>query len=336
MTSLEEQLEIPPVLIDPESPARDMYASMVRIRVFEERVADAITAGLVKTPCHLCIGQEGVAVGACFALDREDYAWITYRSHGQFLAKGGSMDELMAEILGKATGCAHGRGGSMHVVDPSIGVLGTSAMVAGPIPMGVGTALASTLRGDGRVSVVFFGDGATDEGVFWEAVNMASLNRLPVVFVCENNQFASAMHILDRQPRDNIHERVAAFAVNTEVVDGNDVGAVHRAVGGAVARARDGQGPAFIECKTYRWRGHVGPNWDLDKGIRSQEQLDWWMARDPIKRWGQALLDAGICTEDEIEAMWDEIRAEVSRAFAFAEQSPYPDVATLESGPGGA
>jgi pyruvate dehydrogenase E1 component alpha subunit len=317
------------------STLRDLYVGMLRIRVAEERIAEAIQAGEVRTPCHLYIGQEAVAVGACAALRPTDYAWITYRSHGQFLAKGGDMRGMFAEIYGKSTGVAHGRGGSMHLVDPAIGVLGTTAMVAGPLPLAVGTALATRLRGDGRVTAVFFGDGATDEGVFWESVNFAALSKLPVVFVCENNLYASAMPLLERTVLDNLHERVAAFGLASHRIDGNDVELVRATVSAAVATARDGGGPSFIECRTYRHRGHVGPNWDLDKGLRSRAELDSWLARDPIQTARARLLGSGEATEKDLEGDDLTVRAEVEDALRFARESPYPDPKGLAVLPGG-
>lgn len=324
-------MDIPETIPHARTSALAMFRSMVRIRLAEERIADAIAAGEVKTPCHLGIGQEGVAAGMCAVLEKSDYAWITYRSHAQFLAKGGSMDALFAEIYGKATGCAGGRGGSMHVVDPEVGILGTTAIVAGPIPLALGTAFASKQRGDGRVTVVFFGDGAMDEGVFWECINFAALYTLPVVFVCENNLFASAMPLLERTPLDNLHERVATFGLPSERIDGNDAETVARHGAKAVARARGGQGPSFIECRTYRWRGHVGPNTDIDKGLRSKEELDAWMAKDPITRAARSALASHQASEKDLEAIRFEARREVEAAHRFAVESPYPPAKELLS-----
>src|SRR5205823_14066932 len=205
-----------------------MYRTMVRVRRFEERVAQLVEAGEVRTPCHLSIGQEAIAVGVCAAVGREDYVWGGHRSHGHYLAKGGDLLAMMAELYGKATGCSKGRGGSMHLVAPEVGILGTVPLVAATIPLAVGTALASKLRGDDRVSVSFFGDGATEEGHFHESLNLAAVYRLPVLFVCENNLYSSHMHLLERRACDNVDRAGEAHGLPSVRVDGNGVVAVYR------------------------------------------------------------------------------------------------------------
>lgn len=307
-----------------------MYRTMVRIRIFEERVADLVEAGEIKTPCHLYIGQEAVATGVCASLQREDYVWGGHRSHGHYLAKGGDLKAMMAEIHGKATGCSRGRGGSMHVVAPERGILGTVPLVAATIPLAVGAGLASKLRGDGRVSVSFFGDGAMEEGHFHESVNLAALYRLPVVFVCENNFYASHMSLLERRAKDNIIQTAEAHGIPGVRLDGNDVLAVHRAATEAVERARSGLGSTLLECRTYRWRGHVGPSWDMDVGVKRKDELKDWLPKDPIAHLRRRLEDSGI--PDETWATVErEIRGEVEEAVAFARESPYPDSSELLS-----
>lgn len=301
-----------------------MYRTMVLIRRFEEQVADRVTAGEIKTPCHLYIGQEAIATGACLALEREDYVWGGHRSHGHYLAKGGDPNTLMAEIYGKAAGCAGGRGGSMHICAPEVGLLGTVPLVAATIPLAAGAALASKMRRDRRVSVAFFGDGATEEGHFHETINLAALYRLPVLFVCENNLYASHMHILERRIADNIAEAGAAHGVPATVVDGNDVLVVYEATRAATERARQGLGPSLIECSTYRWRGHVGPSWDMDVGLKRKEELQEWLARDPIARLAEVLIGRGVGRE-ELENVDRECLAVVEAAVKFAQDSPYPD-----------
>lgn len=300
-----------------------MYVEMVRIRVFEERTAELVEAGEIRTPCHLYIGQEAVAVGVCSALSAPDYVWGAHRSHGHYLAKGGDLRALMAELYGKATGCARGRGGSMHLVAPAVGILGTVPLVGATIPLAVGAALAARLRGDGRVSVAFFGDGATEEGHFHESLNLAALHRLPVLFVCENNLYASHMTLPERRPQDNIVEAARLYGIPGIRVDGNDVAEVYQAAAEAVERAREGEGPCLIECRTYRWRGHVGPGWDLDVGANRRTELEKWMARDPISRVRRTLVDLGVPEEDFTAALAS-AREEVEQAVAYAQQSPYP------------
>ncbi|MGE5483890.1 MAG: thiamine pyrophosphate-dependent dehydrogenase E1 component subunit alpha [Ignavibacteriales bacterium] len=305
---------------------KGLLLTMLRIREFEERVADLATEKKIITPCHLYIGQEAVAVGVCHALSSDDYVFGTHRSHGHYLAKGGDMNEAMAEIFGRATGCSHGRGGSMHLVAPDVGILGTSSIVGGSMPIAVGAALAESIRGSGRVSVVFHGDAVPEEGVWHECANFAAVRRLPVVFVCENNLYSTHMPLAKRRVRDNIGELAQAHGLDAVEVDGNNVLDVLYAARRAVTRAREGWGPAYIECRTYRWRGHVGPNYDINKGLRSREELDAWMARCPIKHFTQFLLSTGVITGGEAREMVDQVASEVREAVEFAQASPYPDV----------
>lgn len=315
----------------PEVPVdvlRAMYVSMVRIRLFEERAADLVEAGEVKTPCHLYIGQEAIAAGVCAALRREDYVWGGHRSHGHYLAKGGDLRAMMAELYGKATGCSKGRGGSMHLVAPEVGILGTVPLVAATIPLAVGAALAAKLRGDGRVSVSFFGDGATEEGHFHESLNLAAVYRLPVLFVCENNFYSSHMQLLERRASDNIDRAGEAHGLPGVRIDGNDVVAVYRTAVRAVDRARRGDGPTLLECRTYRWRGHVGASWDMDVGVKRKDELKDWRPRDPITRARHQLRALGV-DDGELESTEQDLRREVDDAVAFARESPYPEASEL-------
>ena len=302
---------------------KHLYRTMLRIRVCEERIAELIEAGEIRCPCHLCIGQEAVAAGVCAALRQEDYVFGGHRSHGHYLAKGGDLKAMMAELYGKRTGCSRGRGGSMHLVAPEVGILGTAPIVAATVPMAVGTALASRLRRDGRVSVSFFGDGAVEEGTFHEAMNLAAGRALPVVFVCENNFYASHLPLLQRRAKDNIGQSADAHGMPGVCVDGNDAVQVYQAASSAVQKARDGGGPTLVECRTYRWRGHVGPYDNVDLGIRSQEELDLWRERDPIKRMMLLLKSRGLWSE-ESEDCTAVVRQEVESAVNFARESPYP------------
>ena len=299
------------------------YASMMRIRLSEERVAHLVEAGEARCPCHLYIGQEAIAAGVCGALKRDDYAWGGHRSHGHYLAKGGDLTAMFAEILGRATGCSAGRGGSMHLFAPEVGILGTVPLVAATVPLAVGAALAARLRKETAVSVAFFGDGATEEGGTQESMNMAAAYRLPVVFVCENNLYASHLGLLERRAADNIVDLAVAHGMPGERIDGNDVEAVHDAAVRAVERARAGHGPTLLECRTYRWRGHVGPSWDMDVGVKRKDELQEWLACDPIQRARASLLRLGVDEEalNRIDAV---LEAEVDRAVATARRAPHP------------
>jgi len=305
-----------------------MYRTMLRIRVFEERTGDLVEAGEVGTPCHLYVGQEAIAAGVCAVLGEKDYIWGTHRSHGHYIAKGGDMKAMMAEIFGRAAGCAGGRGGSMHLVAPEIGMMGSVPIVAGTIPMAVGAALAVKLRGEKRVSVAFFGDGSTEEGHFHESMNIAALHRLPVLFVLENNLYASHLHILERRPKDNLVEAAEFHGMPGLRIDGNDAVEVYRSAREASGRARSGEGPTLMECRTYRWRGHVGPSTDMDVGVKRKGELGEWMKQDPIARLRERLSAMGMGAPEFAEAERSAIR-EVDEAVAFARGAPYPDPSSL-------
>jgi len=300
-----------------------MYRSMVRIRLFEEQVADLDEAGKIQTPCHYCIGQEAPPAAICQALTTEDMIWGTHRSHGHYLAKGGDMQALMAEIFCRATGCSSGRGGSMHICDAKQGMMGSVPIVAATIPLAVGAGLAEKLRGSGRVSVSFFGDGATEEGHFYESLNLAALQKLPVIFACENNLYSSHMGLFERRRKDNIVDFGTAQGMEAVQVDGNDVVAVYNVAEAAVRQARAGDGPTLIECRTFRWRGHVGPGWDSDVGVKRKDELKEWFERDPISRCADQLLQRG-CKKKALDGIRAEVVREVADARDFALESPYP------------
>lgn len=302
---------------------RKMYESMLLIRIFEERVAELVTEGRVKTPCHLYIGQEAIASGVCAALEKEDYVWGGHRSHGHYLAKGGQLNLMMAEIFGKGNGCSKGRGGSMHLFAREVGILGTVPLVSATIPLAVGAGLASKVRSDGRVSVAFFGDGAMEEGPFHESANFAALYKLPILFVCENNYYASHMQLLERRSLDNLAKVGEAHGMSAVSLDGNDVVAIYRAAAEGVARGRDGAGPTFLECRTYRWRGHVGPSWDMDVGVLRKDELKDWLPKDPVARARTLLLERGL-PAGEFERVEAAIHSVVEDAVAFAIESSAP------------
>jgi pyruvate dehydrogenase E1 component alpha subunit len=307
-----------------------MYESMVRIRAAEERIADLVEAGEIGTPCHLYIGQEAIAAGVCEALDVDDTVWGGHRSHGHYLAKGGSLDGMIAEIYGKASGCAGGRGGSQHLFAPEVGILGTVPLVAATIPLAVGAALAAKLRGDRRVAVSFFGDGATEEGHFHESMNLAAVHKLPVIFVCENNFYASHMALLQRRAKDNIAVAAEVHGVAGEVLDGNDVGAMYTAAATAVERARRGDGPSLLECRTFRWRGHVGPAWDMDVGVKRKDELAAWRPKDPVTR-AAALLRAGGWTDAAFADLDARVASELEAAVKAARLAPFPPASELHT-----
>lgn len=303
---------------------RTLMRLMLRVRRFEEKIVEVYGAQDMKTPVHLSLGQEAVSAGVCFHLKKEDYLFSTHRNHGHLLSKGAAMAPMIAEMYGLASGCSRGKGGSMHMLDPEASCLGTSAIVGGSIPLGAGAALAALLRGDGRIAVAFFGDGASEEGLFHETMNFASLKKLPVVFVCENNGYATNSTLAARQPMQDVARHAAAHGIPGTVIDGNDVLAVCSAAAEAVARARAGKGPSFIECKTYRWKGHVGPECDHLKGCRPKEELDIWLERCPVKLYGEKLIGAGTMSRADIDAMTIELDGEISAAWKSARSGPPP------------
>lgn len=301
------------------------YRALYRIRRVEEEIARVYPTDVIKSPVHLAIGQEAVSVGVCEALRADDVVSGTYRSHALYLAKGGDLPRLLAELYGKATGCARGKGGSMHVIDPAAGVLGTSAVVGTTIPVAVGYAYAAKVRGRGTVVASVFGDGAVEEGAFHESLNFAALRRLPVLFVCENNFYAIHAPQRTRQSTLDLVGRAASYGIAGERVESGDVREIHARAAAAVAHLRGGGGPRFLECLTYRWKEHVGPREDYDAGYRSRREAAPWRARDEVARVGGRLEPAVRAT---IEA---EVEAEIRAAFAFAEASPVPDPAELYS-----
>ena len=302
-----------------------MYVTMLRIRKFEEKVAELVSSNEIITPCHLYIGQEAVATGVCSALRKEDYVFSTHRSHGHYIAKGGDIKALMAELYCRATGCSKGRGGSMHLASPDVGLPGSSAIVAGTIPLAVGAALTFSIEKSDRVSVAFFGDGAVNEGVFYESLNFAALKKLPVIFICENNLYSTHLPISACLADMRIYKKAEAFNMSGVRIDGNNVVEVFKAAKKAVEDARSGKGPTLIECMTYRWRGHVGPFYDVDKGIRSREELEHWMNRCPIIVLEEFLFIQEFISESEKNHIYKDIERGIEEALIFAKDSPHPD-----------
>lgn len=304
-----------------------LYKSMLRIRLFEEGLVESILNHEIHTPCHLYSGQEAVAVGLCAALSINDYIFGNHRSHGHFLAKGGSLKALAAEIYCREAGCSRGRGGSMHLIDPDIGMLGSAPIVAGTISLALGAALASSIRKDGRVAVCFFGDGATGEGVLYESLNFAALKKLPVIFACENNLYATHMPVRECRVNMPIRKIAEPFCIDNYEVDGNDVLEVYNAGTEAVETCRKKKGPVFIEFMTYRFRGHVGPDDNIQgihTDIRPLKEVTEWLKKDPVRRFERYLTDNGLINDNEMQCIKDAIAVEVRDANDFAINNPYP------------
>lgn len=305
----------------------DMYRTMLKIRKFEEQVGELFLNGHIWGAVHLYSGEEAVAVGACAALSPDDYITSTHRGHGHCIAKGGDLRLMMAEIYGRATGYCKGKGGSMHIADVEAGILGANAIVGDGIGIAVGAALASRIKGTNQVALAFFGDGAVGTGIFHEAINLASVLKLPAVFVCENNQFAVSTRVSYSSPVAHIADRAAAYGIPSMTVDGNDVLAIYNAVHQAVGRARQGGGPSLIEGLTYRWEGHF--KGDPEGYRRAEEVAEWREKRDPIKLFAAYLLQNGITTEEALRQIDTEVQAQVKEAVAFAEGSPLPETESL-------
>lgn len=306
----------------------ELYRAMSRIRLVEERIADQYSKQEMRCPVHLSIGQEAVAAGICAELLGGDLAVSGHRAHAHYLAKGGDLRAMMAEIYGKESGCSHGKGGSMHLVDLDAGFLGSTPIVGSTIPIGVGAAFSARQRGEDRVVAVFFGEAGVEEGVWHESVNFAALRELPVVFVCENNLYSVYTPLGPRQPANRTPTDVAGgHGIETAAGDGNDVVEVARLASRAVDHARCGRGPVFLELATYRWREHCGPNYDNDLGYRTSEEFEQWRARCPLNRSRVALLAEGT-PESELETMAGEIEREIDEAFEFARSSPFPAEST--------
>lgn len=297
---------------------RDLYYKMRLIRQVEERIRASYDLREMRSPTHLYIGHEAIAAGVCAALQPDDLVFPYYRSHGWYLAKGGELNALMAELFGRGTGCSRGWGGSMHLIDIKAGVMGTSAIVGGTIPHAVGAALALRMQGTSGVAAVSFGDGAVEEGVFHETLNFAALRKLSVIFICENNLYSVNTHIRYRQAQVEIFRRAESYGLPGVLVDGNDAVAVYHQAAQAIARARRGDGPTLLECRTYRFLEHCGTNEDHALGYRTAEEVAQWRARDPLEL-GKPLVD-----EVEAEAIVREIEARIDEAFSYARSSPFP------------
>ncbi len=310
-----------------------LFENLLRIRRIEERLVTLYAAQEMRCPTHFSIGQEAVAVGVIAALQAEDAVLGAHRSHAIYLAKGGSLRRMIAELYGKSTGCTGGRGGSMHLVDAAIGFLGCTPIVGSTIPIAVGVAFGDLLQGRARTVAVFFGDGATESGIFHESLNFALLHRLPVLFVCENNLYSICTSLEKRQPAvRRIIDLAAGHGMEAEQCNGQDVEEVHRVADRLIRETRGGAGPRFVECLTYRFIEHCGPNSDLPLGYRTTAEFGLWQARDPILAQRQRLQAAGLLSSDIVNTMERRIEEELNAAIAFGHESPYPTVASLVTG----
>ena len=301
-----------------------LYRDLLRLRLVEETIASRYSEQEMRCPVHLSVGQEASAVGACSPLTEKDVIVSTHRSHGHYLAKGGSLIAMLSEIYGKETGCCGGRGGSMHLFDKKAGVLASVPIVGSTIPLGVGAALTFQQRGEPRVSMVFLGDAATEEGVFHESLNFASLLNLPVVFFVENNLYSVYTHIRERQPQRPLTAYAKAHGMPSMRVDGNDVLVVREAAQEMVERARQNEGPSLIVADTYRWREHCGPNYDNDLGYRTMSEFKDWEHLCPVKKLREHLVDLDFLSDKIAARVTEAIETEINEAFDSARKAPFP------------
>ncbi len=304
-----------------------LYRTMLTIRRTEEQLARSYAGGKIPGACHTYVGEEAIASGVCGHLNHDDAIFSTHRGHGHALAKGVSIKELIAELYGKATGCSQGRGGSMHLFSPEIGLMGTSGIVGPCILQAAGAGYSFQLLETDRVGVAFFGDGGVSNGAFHEGLNLAAIWDLPTIFVLEDNQFATEVAFNTVARITDVAKRAEGYGIPGVTVDGNNVLEVHRVAGEAVRRARNGEGPTLLDCKTYRTRPHAEGM--RDGGYRTAEDVEAWKARDPIEQLGDRLVTDGVASDDDLDEIEAEITSEVKAGVAFAESSPWPDPTTV-------
>ena len=303
---------------------KKIYCNLVKIRKFEEKIIELYPKQEIKCPVHLYIGQEAIAVGFCMHLNKDDYVFSNHRNHGHLIAKGVDLKPIFAELYGKKTGCSSGKGGSMHLISMENSIMGTSAIVGGGIPIAVGTALASKMIGNGNIAVVFFGDGAVDEGVFYECLNFSALKKLPIIFVCENNLYATNSPQKVRQINQDIYKIAEFFLMPGVLIDGNNVFEVYKTAEKYIKKARNGDGPSLIEARTYRWRTHVGPETDIEKGFRNKEEVEEWLKKCPLKKFKEIISENNLIKKEELEDIDKKVNDEIMSALDFALSSPYP------------
>lgn len=302
-----------------------LFRTMYRIRAVEEEIARRYTEGKMRCPVHLSIGQESIPAAFAESINTTDFAVSTHRGHAHYLAKGGNLNAMIAEIYGKATGCAKGKGGSMHLIDLGVNFMGTSAIVGNSIPVGVGLALSAQLKGTNQISCVFLGDGAVEEGVFYESVNFAAVRQLPVLFICENNLYSVYSPLSVRQPNGrSIAKMVEAMGLKVAIGDGDDVLSTHNIIKNAVTEIRNGSGPQFLEFSTYRWREHCGPHFDNKIGYRTEQEFLAWQERDPLRRLEQDFQQMPSSVFKKVEDIKAQITVDIKEAFDGAESAPFP------------
>lgn len=306
---------------------KKFFYNLLRIRMVEERIAELYASEQeMRCPTHLSIGQEAIAAGICTQLRKTDYVMSAHRSHAHYLAKGGSLKAMISEMYGKATGCASGKGGSMHLIDPSVGFLGAVPIVGSTISISLGAALSTKMKGEDRVVVAFFGDGATETGVFHESLNFAELHKLPIVLICENNFYSVLSPLSVRQPENReIYELAQAHGVKSYHGDGNILEEVYSIGKEAIDHARSGKGPVFLEFKTYRWLEHCGPLGDEHLGYRTTDEVDAWKLKDPVALSEKSLINQSVMTAQEVREFKEKIAEEIEEAVQFAKASPFPN-----------
>ena len=303
----------------------NLFRQMYRIRAVEEEIAHRYPQGKMRCPVHLSLGQESIPAVFAETISTKDFAVSTHRGHAHYLAKGGNLNAMIAEIYGKSTGCSKGKGGSMHLIDLDVNFMGTSAIVGNSIPIGVGLALSAQLKRTNQISCVFLGDGATEEGVFYESVNFAAVRKLPVLFICENNLYSVYSPLSVRQPKGrSIAKMVEAMGLEVAVGDGHNIASSHEIMKNAVDKVRKTGAPIFLEFTTYRWREHCGHDFDNDIGYRTQEEFLEWQAKDPLNNLEKQLQITSSNIASSLERIKSEIDLEVAKAFEFAESSPFP------------
>lgn len=312
-------LKIPEIIT--EEKLITLYKQMWTIRYFEEKVDQFFAKGKIHGTTHLAVGQEASAAGVCALLSKEDKITSTHRGHGHCIAKGATPDKMMAELFGRTTGYCKGKGGSMHIADVDMGNLGANGIVGGGIPLAVGSALTAHMKKLNYITVCFFGDGATNEGSFHEAVNLAAIWNLPVIFVCENNQYGMSGSVKDMVKIEDIATRASSYGIPGVVADGNDIIEMMNITNEAMERAKNGEGPTLIEAKTYRWKGHSKSD---AKKYRTREEENEWREKDPIKRFKEILVTESIMTEEQAESLRKEALQEIEDAVAYAEEGPMP------------
>jgi len=304
----------------------NLFHQMYRIRMVEEEISRRYPEGKIRCPVHLSTGQESIPAAFSLSIKKNDFVVSTHRGHAHYLAKGGNLNAMIAEIYGKETGCSKGKGGSMHLIDLNVNFMGTSAIVGNSIPVGVGLALSAQLKGTDQISCIFLGDGAVEEGVFYESVNFAATRKLPVLFICENNLYSVYSPLAVRQPEGrSIAKMVEAIGVETGTCNGDDIYSSQKLMQQSVNKVRSGKGPYFLEFSTYRWREHCGHDFDNDLGYRSEKEFLEWKAKDPLLNLEESLHKAGKDLSKKVDSIKASINSEVIAAFEFAESSKFPD-----------